>query len=373
MKKSPSSALRALAFTWTYISVLKLFLLHPAALFLLFLLSLLPVSPALFESLLILSLAAPLSLIFIILLLSFTSIVQFDSDQITLRMLGIPVRRLNLSEISLMCAVGNHRDSVLCFAARPIEDMAADMEKRLQKSWLLRHEAYFRRKKPDWQDSFARDYLLRLMNTPFGPFRSREVIMVPLDPILAHRLRSLYPHLPYRNYTLVPVQPSSYHYRANQPYESVLYAANQLKISEDGILLFNAKENLFLLPAGEIQTIVRADRFVNSDKYRAHHPPLLIVTRLTESELARRAPARLCAVHASAPDASSLLAAAYCLLQACRWNIKNHDFVPVICTQNNIDSLRTFCPHAHWIDLSDSWLIDRNPHEFPSEQDKLPE
>lgn len=129
--------------------------------------------------------------------------VFLDRDQIVVRWLGITVRRLPVSKLALLCAVGNGREDVLCLSCRTIDEMAQLQEEQLLRNALTKHDVVFRKRKATWKDAFAREYLDHLRRGPFGFFLDRDVVMLEMKPEIQYLLRHIYPHLPYRNYTVV--------------------------------------------------------------------------------------------------------------------------------------------------------------------------
>lgn len=278
-------------------------------------------------------------------------------DGLTLTRMGIFVRTIPASQLRLLCMVGNEREDVLCLSTWSIEELAQLEERKMLKNALTRHDVALFKRRGDWQDCFARNYLNRLRRSPLRIRKNKGVILLNADPTLQFLLHTMYPQLPYRNYTGVTAHYRMYERERNVPCFTLQESEYSIHPQQDGIHIRTKKEERWSLPAEQIRTIVRVDRFGSYEKFYPHHMPILIITSLSAEELASRTPENLFGAEtAGFPNAEELLAQAYCRRQVNRWTIKNTQMCPMHGTDSNAETLRSLYPHARWIDLSANWL-----------------
>ena len=309
--------------------------------------------------------AAPSILVVVILLLHILCCfytVILEPDVVTLKWFGIPVRRIPTTKFKTFCAVGNEREDVLCLSCYSVNEMAHMQERRLLCSFLDKHDVPFRKRKADWQDSFAREYLNKLCKSPFSIFRERDVVMFEMHPALQYAIRQMYPQLPYMNYTGV----TSYHasrYNSVRENQAVCFPLQlceyEVRIETDGIHICNKKDEVSFIPARQIKTVVRVDIFKGYDKYHPHHMPLLFVTCMSEEELAAQTANRgYAGIHLGDTTNQALLAMMAATYLTLHWKKNNAVCCAVHHTENNLNALRTLYPHIHINDIAATWLKD---------------
>lgn len=293
--------------------------------------------------------------------LTLLSTAMLEKETITLKWCGIPVRTISVSDLRLLCACGNYREDYLCLTCRSVEDLAHQQEKRLRKSLLNRHDIPLLKRKDNWQDTFAREYLSYIRRKPFGFIQNRNAVMLPMDPALHYILRQLYPHLPYRNLTGITSAYSSRFSCINEN-QAVCFPLQfcdyLMELKPDGIHISKAKKELFILPAQQIKTAVCIDVFSEYDKYTPHHMPLLFLSELTEEELAALAPKQIYGEMPTPPPLMVMLGASH---KARHWKVTQKNCCVIHYTEQNLRTVRTLYPNIQINGISANWLQDSEP------------
>lgn len=308
---------------------------------------------------------APSILVVAILLLHilcFFYTVILEPNMVTLKWFGIPVRRIPISRFKTFCAVGNGREDALCLSCYSINEMANIQEKCLLRSFLDKHNVPFRKRKADWQNVFAREYLNRLRKSPFSIFKEQNVVMFKMHPALQYLTCQMYPQLPYTNYTGV----TSYHvskYNSIRESQAVCFPLQhyeyEVRIETDGIHISNKKDEVSFIPAQQIKTAVRVDVFKGYEKYYPHHMPLLFLTSMSEEELATQTSSRgYAGIHLCDTTDQALLAMMAATYLTLHWNKSHKDCCVLHHTEKNLNVLQTLYPHIHINDIAAAWLQD---------------
>ena len=289
--------------------------------------------------------------------------VHFYSDKIILKWLGIPLETIPLPEFKLLCTVGNDREDVLCLSRYSIEEIANMNEQKLLRGVFTKDEVPFRKKNANWQTNFAKEYLLRSRLNPFGIFRKKSFVMFDMHPSLQHVLRKMLPQIPYKNLTDVHTLHIS---RFSEiPKNEVMcfgpkmYNKHYFFMKRDGIHIETAKKDVSFIPADQVKTAVRVDFFMGYNKYYPHHIPLLFITTMSPKELSKHPSAKgnFCLQMNEADDPMLLIMTAAHNLAA-RWSPKKTDFCVIPLTKQNLDTLRTICPHAHILENASDWIYN---------------
>ena len=305
----------------------------------------------------------PSLLIVVILLLhilcSFYTVV-LNANSVMIKWFGITVRKIPVARFKVFCAVGNEREDVLCLSCYSINEMANKQERRLLRSFLYKHDVPLRKRRTDWQDSFAREYLNHLRKSPFSIFRERDVIMIEMHPALQYAIRQMYPQLPYRNYTGV----TSYHASrfGSFPDDRAVCFPSQLHEYEvhmepDGIHIRTKKEEISFIPAQQIKTVVRVDIFKGYEKYYPHHIPLLYISSIPEEELALHTASKGYGIfRLNIPTGQSLMAMTAATYLALRWTKKKKDSCVVYHTEKNLAAIQSLYTHVQFNNIATCWL-----------------
>ncbi len=292
---------------------------------------------------------------------SFYSVILYK-DKVILKWLGIKIREIPASEFKSFCAVGNDREDVLCLSRYSFEEMVRMQEVRLSRGVFTKHELPFMKRKPNWQDDFARAYLNRLRRSPLGAFKKRSFIMLEMHPTLQYTVRKMYPHLPYKNLTGIT---SPYLSRFSERPENravcfTLQASEYtFRMEPDGIHIETNKKEIFSIPAQQIKTAVRVDVFRSYDKFNPHHTPLLFITTMSEEELIQHPRAQGCftpRLNETEDVALSAMTAAFYLIW--RWNKNHTNSCTVPLTEKNLETVRTLYPHVSVNEISSGWIAD---------------
>ena len=287
-----------------------------------------------------------IAVMFVAHLLSALYTVTLTKETVVLSWLGIRLRRYAVKDLRTFCAVGNGREDVLCLTCHTIEQMALLEEERRLRSWITRHEVPFLKRKPDWQEGLAKMYLDRIRRSPLGILRDSKTLLMPMDPVAQHRLRALYPQLPYRNYT--GINGSLSHDRTTVTRLWMLSSEYSVDLREDAIALSTKKEVKWTLSPEDIKTVVRVDHFQSYARHLPHHLPTLFLSVHAPEELAGMA---------QCPEEDPVLRAyRYAETEARQWSVKTQSHCALDHTAETEARLRTLCGNAQWIDISESWM-----------------
>jgi hypothetical protein len=311
-------------------------------------------------------LAIPPILLFVTLLLyalCYFYTIIIEPDVVIQKWFGIEVRRIPISRFKTFCAVGNKREDVLCLSCYSVEEMAQMGERRLLRSLLNKHSVPRRKRKEDWQDDFAKEYLNHLRASPFSIFSERDVIMFAMDSALQYSVCQIYSNLTYKNYTGVTSHCAP-RFSVHKQNEAVCFGIQryeyEVHMDVDGIRISTLKgrEECFIA-AQKIQTVVLVDIFQGYNKYYPHHIPLLFITSMSEEELAAQVSSKgygeLCLGESASQGLLAMIAATYHTLH---WNRNDKDCCIIHHTENNWLTLQTLYPHIHINDIAATWLYD---------------
>lgn len=180
---------------------------------------------------------------------------------------------------------------------------------------------------------------------------------------LQYLIGAMYPHILYKNYTGVTPNSSLQYCKENTaPCFSLQLSEYIVDMREDGIHLSTGKKELFCIQARQVKTVVRVDIFKSYEKYYPHHLPTLFISSMSEETLAANAPKGMFGMNMEHfPNRQAVLAQAHSTNLTYHWRARNKDSCPVYLTEKNVNRIRSLYPHARWIDLSDSWIRDREP------------
>lgn len=288
-----------------------------------------------------------IALLWVLHLLSGIYTVTLTKDMLVLSWMHIPLCKMPIDKLRLFCAVGNEQEDALCLTTRTVEDMAQLEEKLLLRNYFTKYDVPFIKKKADWQDALAKKFLMRMWRYPFRIFRDQTTIYMPMDPILQHQIRNLYPQLPYKNYTCITSrQATPYFDKTKVPCLAMPLENYSVDVQEDAIVLHTKKEEKRRYLLRDVKTIARVDIFCPSNKYFPHHFPLLFLSAhsLVDATQEGAAEERLLQAYQTAKK------------EAMRWTVKKDDCCNLPYTPELASRLRTLCPNAQWVDLSDGWL-----------------
>ncbi len=300
---------------------------------------------------------------FLLYIASWFCTVVFCPEKIAIRWCGITFRTIPVSELRLFCTVGNGRQDVLCMSCLSIEEMAQIQEKRLQKSFLNKHDVPRRKRRLDWQCAFTRDYLNHVFHTPFGFLTNREAVMIEMNPETQYLLRRMYPQLPYRNLTgITSLYTSPISHRAikvNQavrfPLENYNYA---VELKAEGIHILNVAEEICFISAQRIKMVVRVDVFRSYEKFYPHHLPVMLISCWDEKELADQVSTKAYGKMSNEYVNQSLLAMIAATDKAMRWKEKQTDCCVLHYTEKNVQTIRRLYPDVVINDIAGNWMYD---------------
>lgn len=283
-------------------------------------------------------------------------------DEIILKRFGITIGKIPASELKSFAAVGCGRDNVLCLSRYSFEEMMRMNEEKLLRGVFTKHEVIFRKRKVDWQNDFAREFLNRSRRNIFGIFTNQNTVMLEMHPAFYQVIRNLYPHLPYKNFTGITSRHVS---RFSETPENLVSCFKMqtnpyvFRMEPDGIHITEKETEFFFLPAEQLKTAVRVDIFTEGRKFAPPHSPLIFLTTMSEETLACLPSAKGYSLfHLNQPEnqaLSAMMAATY--LTFC-WNKSKKNYCAIPHTEKNLEMLSTLYPHVSINEISGEWLSD---------------
>lgn len=275
---------------------------------------------------------------------------------VTVCVFGIPVKRMDPSRLKLICAVSNGHDPVLCLSQYSEAELADLQEKRLLKGLFTRHEVPFRKRTADWRRTFAREYLNWLLWHPLKSVSSPKFLFLNMDQAAPALIRELFPMVSSRNY-LEKVY--LYEKPEQVPTMALELHPKAAQLLPEGVRVLEKEKAVWFLPAHQIKTILRLDRFVSQSKVESEHSARLVACALTRQELlalAEKAPARIPLT--AGADAAIVT---YCMNRVRAWKKTDLQMCPLFYCEKNEKALRKLYPQAQWIDISATWQTDFDP------------
>ena len=268
------------------------------------------------------------------------------------------IRQIPVSELKLICGVGEFKTHFLCLSPWSIEELAQRREERMKKGVFTKHDLPFIKRSPEGERRLAKEYLLKgVWRLP--KFRTEiAVLRMPFDPVVAIYLRRMYPQLPYLDLRSGGANPFSM-YSANQiPFTNYRY-----RLDEAGIHVleeFGKNERRCFQPQ-QIKTIFRLDRFVQMSNTEPGYGKYLVVSELELGELARRGKKKgwekwKKQIIAQLPEAEEMYATEFHFSGFFIRNWRTATDCHFAHTPELEQQLRNLCPHARWVDYSDKWL-----------------
>lgn len=307
----------------------------------------------------------PFLLIFIALFFhiacSFYTVI-LSPDTVILKRFGITVDKIPASALQSFCAVGSGRDHALCLSCRSFEEISDLHEQKLLRGVFTKHDLPFRKRKPNWQDEFVREYLIRLRGNPFFIFRDKSTFMIEMHPAIQRAIQSMYPHLPYKNLTGI-TSPHVSRFSEIPENHIVCFApqANPyiLRMEPDGVHIAIKEKDFLFIPANQLKTAIRVDIFKSDSKLYPPHTPLLLLSKLSEEDLAKLPFSQgYSLLHLSETNDSSLLAMMSATYLALTWNKSKKDYCIIQHTQKNLETLQALYPHITVNDTPADWMHD---------------
>lgn len=297
----------------------------------------------------------------ILLILSFLAILcyplAFDKivfpEGVQVRRLGRVIQQLSISDFKMLCAVGNDREQYLCLSVWNVEELAERREKILQRGHFTRQDLPFMKKNPDWQERFAREYLLN----PKEMLRNSPILWLTFDPVVVVYLRRLYPQLPY-----VDLRNRMMGRATVMPSNQIPLTGGYYRMDEEGIHILGelGKRELRCIPAERIKTILRVDRFVSVSKSEPVYGCYLVASELHLEELAYRGKRKggqkwKRKIIDELPEAEEMYAAEFHFSGLFTWNWRTATDCHISYTPEKEILLRQLYPHAQWVDYSKQW------------------
>lgn len=311
------------------------------------------------DELLLLSLILVSCFICILLLLPLCYRLELGREGIRIRFLGKPIQLFLFSKVQCICISGNERGYLLGLSIHTEEELAALWEEKLNKGIFTKHEAACLKLGGNWQQSFARDYLLaprwglRRLHT------GTDLLWLPCNVAVVLYLRRKCPDARFWDLRKQGV----WHYTPvkadDVPFMDPLFGWKG-EITAEGIRYRNKKGRSHLLPASRIRTLLRVERFTANSRLEPAHRVYLIASPLELARLAEKARSAHISrwekrLIAGLPFRQQLLAMAYCSRRLFWQRFPDPEITPLYYTPENEQLLRQNYPQAQWVDLSHIW------------------
>lgn len=267
-----------------------------------------------------------------------------------------PIWGIAASQLQFIALVGNDTEAALCLSAKTIDELAALREKQLLKNWLSKDEVPLRKRRPEWRETFAKEYMLyAFRKSQFTVRRKSGLIMVPANITLLSCIRALYPGVPYYAMTNQP-RPNSAESanRTHIPGTMEHYA----RIHPEGIHIDHFKKEVGFMKGEHVQTVACFTHFeLDARSHTFRVVPVLMVCSITPEELAESVPKTLYGAETTRLGMDmETMATIYCYHRYHKWSEQNKWMCPLLDTQAIRQQLQEYYPHAQWIDLSDRWM-----------------
>lgn len=284
-------------------------------------------------------------------------------QNIEIFLFGRMIRQIPISQIKLICAVGNEMNHNLCISTLEVEALARRREEALKKGVFTKDELPFRKRRAGWQERFAKEYLLRPRWRDCRVRAEDIIIWLNIDIISILYLRSRYPHIPYLNLADGVTE----RYCPGEPDLLLGTLNSRVAPDSDGLHILKRKQQIGFVPAEEIQAVFRVDSFISRGRNTSLNTPYLIVSTLSVEEIAQRGEKvwgkkwRKPLI-AALPQAQEVGASVY-LEQAILFGSLKEKLYPIYYTRSYEQKLRQSFPNAQWVDISPLWKTDRIPEE----------
>lgn len=267
-----------------------------------------------------------------------------------------PIWGISASQLQLIALVGNDTEAALCLSAKTIDELAALREKQLLKNWLSKDEVPLRKRRAEWRETFAKEYMLyAFRKSQFTVRRRIGLIIVPANMTLLTCIRALYPGVPYYAMNNQLRQNSAQtDSRTHIPGTMEHYA----RIHPEGIHIDHFKKEVGFMQGEQIQTVVHITHFYNDYRSKSSHAvPILMVCTIALEELAQSVPKTLYGAETIRLGMDmETMATIYCYHRYHKWSEQNKWMCPLLDNQTIRQQLQEYYPHAQWIDLSDRWM-----------------
>jgi hypothetical protein len=267
-----------------------------------------------------------------------------------------PIWGISASQLQFIALVGNDTEAALCLSAKTIDELAALREKQLLKNWLSKDEVPLRKRRAEWRETFAKEYMLyAFRKSQFTVRRKSGLILVPANITLLTCIRALYPDVPYYAMTNQLRKGSTETVsRPHIPGTMEHYA----RIQPQGIHIDHFKKEVGFMQGEQIQTVVHVTHFYNDHRSKSSHAvPILMVCTIALEELAQSVPKTLYGAETIRLGMDmETLATIYCYHRYHKWSEQNKWMYPLQDTPAIRQQLQEYYPNAQWVDLSDRWM-----------------
>lgn len=279
-------------------------------------------------------------------------------EGIQIRMFGREIQQIPVSCIKLICGVGDDGSQNLCLSIWGVEELALRREEILRKGYFSRQDLPFRKQREGWRERFAREYLLKPKWSILNLHTNTPILWLPFDPVVVIYLRRLYPQLPY-----VDLRSNLTGRMHAQLPDQIPFYFERYRADEEGLHIYRDRNRLEIrcIPAAQIKTIVRVDRFTAGSKVEPSYGIYLVVSQLSVEGLAARG--RQKGRHKwkgklidCLPETQEMYAAEFHFSWFFSWNWEKSTDCHVKYTPETEALLRKLYPHAQWVDYSKKWL-----------------
>lgn len=334
--------------------------------------------------------------------------IEIMPDKLVISRFGSWRKEIPLEELKLFAETVHYYKSRriygLGISPYTVEELTRMQEEKLQKGIFSRQDLPFMKRKPGWEDRFARDFVIK--RAKWTPFGTRDVLFLPLESEITAMLKLYYPGIPWmqakENGTLFPVDQKDKDplcYRRGRPGDSegltvvllllailivpfvmILMAQSLLvamgpalliallvglvypllksewdiiHLSPEKLQVMRDKKVYTELPAERIATIV-----VEKEADNSLNTPYIAVSELTPERLAACEVARRCkqkhgqkqceALYAL-PDWQTRFAIGYCRYFANQIPMRKDPPIFIAYSTQREETLRSLYPTAKWL------------------------
>lgn len=281
--------------------------------------------------------------------------IRVNEKAVSVQYFGIPLRSIPLAQIKSIYLTEGYGDQGLCLCTQSMEEAAACREKALLRQPYYRSGLTYRKSRPGWEMTFAKEHFSKLWRKFFLNLQHREGVWIEFDTTILPVLRQIFPEAQVHD-----LRGAYHHVQRGEENARVLCfglepTEHMVQFLTDGFLVVRKKNQkpVYLIPADHIRTIIRTENYSTSRNVPSRMKYIAISTHTVE-EMAS-AELNRCGAHASQwlqfPEGNEILAIHRCRRLLHRWRDYERGFCAFADTPEHIEKLRGLCPDARWVEL----------------------
>lgn len=281
--------------------------------------------------------------------------IHINEKAVSVRFFGRTLRSIPRSQIKGIYLTEGYGDQGLCLCTQSMEEAAACREKVLLRQPYYRSGLSYRKSRPGWERTFAKEHFSKLRRKFFLNLRHREGVWIEFDTTILPILRQIFPEAQVHD-----LRGAYHHVQRGKENARVLCfglepAEHMVQFLPDGFLVVRKKNQkpVYLIPADHIRTIIRTENYSTSRNVPTRMKYIAISTRTVEEMASVELNWR--GAHASQwlqfPEGNEILAIRRCRMLLHRWRDYERGFCAFADTPEHIEKLRGLCPDARWVEL----------------------